>query len=389
MAIDTERFVGQLAAAGVRYACGVPDSLLRGLGACLQHGHPDIVHRVACNEGAAVAAAIGHHLVSGGVPLVYLQNSGLGTALNPLASLAAPEVCAVPLLLVIGWRGEIGADGEALGDEPQHRVEGALTPALLDLLSIRHEIVGAETGDAGPTLQRLLAHAAQARQPVALLCRRAAFTALAAPLRPPRDASAPSMLREQAIEACVGALPRDTLIVATTGMASRELYALREARGETHARNFLVVGAMGYASHVALGITDAQPGRTVLCLDGDGAALMHLGAFAACARASRLLHVVLNNDSHESVGEQPTAAPGVRLASIAAAAGYARVATVRSAAALASTVAEFVASPRAAFIEVLCRVGHRAELGRPGMPPRLNREQFSAALRAERVGTPR
>jgi phosphonopyruvate decarboxylase len=389
MAIDTARFVEQLAAAGVRYACGVPDSLLRGLGACLQHGHPDIIHRVACNEGAAVAAAIGVHLAGGGVPLVYLQNSGLGAALNPLASLAAPEVCAVPLLLVIGWRGEIGADGEALVDEPQHRVEGALTPALLDLLSIRHEVVGADTVDAGPVVQRLLAHAAQARQPVALLCRRGAFTMPATLPPPPRDASAPSLLREQAIEACVGALPRGALTVATTGMASRELYALREARGESHAGDFLVVGAMGYASHVALGIADALPGRTVLCLDGDGAALMNLGAFAACARAGRLLHVVLNNDSHESVGDQPTAAPGLRLAAIAAAAGYARVATVRSAGALASTAAEFATSPRAAFIEVLCRVGHRAELGRPGMPPRLNCEQFSAALRAERVGTPR
>ncbi|OIQ73495.1 hypothetical protein GALL_448660 [mine drainage metagenome] len=146
---------------------------------------------------------------------------------------------------------------------------------------------------------------------------------------------------------------------------------------------------MGYASHVALGIADALPGRTVLCLDGDGAALMHLGAFAACARAGRLLHVVLNNDAHESVGDQPTAAPGLRLAAIAGAAGYARVATVRSAGALASTVAEFAGSPRAAFIEVLCRVGHRAGLGRPGMSPRLNREQFSAALRAGRVETTR
>ena len=383
MAIDPERFLEQLAAAGVHYACGVPDSLLRGLGACLQRGHPGIRHRVACNEGAAVAAAIGDQLARGGVPLVYLQNSGLGAALNPLASLAAPEVCAVPLLLVIGWRGELGADGAALGDEPQHRVEGALTPALLELLSIRHEIVGPDTVDAAPMLQRLLAHAARTRQPVALLCRRGAFSVPPQPPHAPRDPCAPSMLREQAIEACVGALPRGALTVATTGMASRELYALREARGESHAGDFLVVGAMGYASHVALGIADAQPGRTVLCLDGDGAALMHLGAFAACARASRLLHVVLNNDSHESVGDQPTAAPGLRLAAIASAAGYARVATVRSAAALASTVAEFAGAPRAAFIEVLCCVGHRAELGRPDMPPRLNREQFSAALHAD------
>ncbi len=382
MAIAAAHFVDQLAALGVRFVAGVPDTILCELAGRL--GAPDspLRHLVACNEGAAVAAAIGHHLASGAVAAVYLQNSGLGHAANPLASLAAPEVCSIPLLLLVGWRGELADDGTQLADEPQHRLQGRLTPAQLDLLGIAHETLGPADSDPAAALRRLLRLALRRQRPVALLLRRGTFApAPAGSVGPPLAAGAPQMSREQAIEACLRALPAGAATVATTGMASRELFDLRRRRGEPHDLDFLVVGAMGHASHVALGLCCADPGRPVLCLDGDGAALMHLGALASCAGARGLLHVVLNNGAHESVGCQPTSAPALRLAALARACGYARVATVRSAASLEAAVRDFLEGGQSGFIEAVCRVGHRADLGRPALAPREAARQFMRALR--------
>ncbi len=380
MPIAADRFLEHLAQCGVRFVAGVPDSLLRELGRALAEGGAPIRHVVACNEGAAVGAAIGHHLATGRVPAVYMQNSGLGNAVNPLASMAAPDVYAIPMLLLVGWRGELAADGAQVEDEPQHALQGRITRGQLDLLSIRHEILGPDAHDARAIVQRLLDHAVARQEPVALVVRRRAFAAGPGPGGGARPLP-PTLTREDAIEACLRALPAGTITVTTTGMAARELYALRDARGESHDFDFLVVGAMGHASHIALGIALGARDRVVVCFDGDGAALMHLGALPTCARAHALVHVVLNNDAHDSVGGQPTSAPGLRLAGLARACGYARVATVRTAETLERAMRDALGRADGGFIEALCGVGHRTDLGRPSTLPRAAKEQFMRALR--------
>ncbi len=382
MAIAADRFVDQLAELGVHCVAGVPDSVLQALGIALARDGSPVRHRVACNEGAAVGMAIGHHLATGEVPAVYMQNSGLGNAVNPLVSIAAADVYAIPMLLLVGWRGEIDVAGSQVVDEPQHALQGKVTRGQLDLLAIRHEVVGADVDDVRPVLQRLLRHAIDRREPVALVFRRNAFSA-GAELPARARAASRAMTREHAIEACLRAIPRGTVTVTTTGMAARELFALRDKRGESHDFDFLVVGAMGHASHIALGIAGSRQGCAVVCLDGDGAALMHLGALPTCARAPGLVHVVLNNDAHESVGGQHTCVPGLRFAKLARACGYAKVFTVRSAQALEAIVADAVDGTGNCFIEVICRVGHRADLGRPTVRPGVAKEQFMRALRGE------
>lgn len=372
--LDPARVYESLAANRIEFFAGVPDSLLKDMCAYITDHAGPAAHVIAANEGGAVALAAGHFLATGEAGLVYLQNSGLGNAINPLLSIADPEVYAIPMLLLIGWRGEPG-----VADEPQHVKQGGVTPALLDSMDIPYKVLDASMDDAGPAIAAAC-HAMRKRSgPSALLVRAGAFGQYRA--RP--DSSAPySLTRESALEALLPLVDGRGVLVSTTGKTSRELYEYRVRNGEGHARDFLTVGSMGHASQIALGIALRMPEIPVYCIDGDGAVIMHMGSLAIIgARGpANFRHVVINNGAHDSVGGQPTAGFDADLSAIALACGYR---TARR----ADTAEEMVAGMRAlgqgegpAFLEIRARKGARADLGRPAKSPIENRDDLMAWL---------
>ena len=375
--IAPAEFVDALERLDVRLATGVPDSLLKEACAALTARLPPERHVIAANEGSAIGLAIGHYLATGRPALVYMQNAGLGNAVNPLASLADPQVYGVPMVLMIGWRGEILPDGRQLRDEPQHVKQGQITLAQLDVLGIPHRVADAQTAAVEPLLRELVELALARSQPTALVVRKNAF----APHGRGEPAADDGLAREAAIQAVAAALPADVPVVATTGMASRELFEWRAAKGAGHARDFLTVGGMGHAVQIAAGIAMARPGRRVVCLDGDGAALMHLGGWTTAADCANLLHVVLNNGAHDSVGGQPTKGAVLDFAALARACGYARAARAATAEEVGARLGELLSGTGSALLEIQCRRGHRPDLGRPTRTPAQAKDDFMRHLR--------
>ncbi|MBM3204075.1 phosphonopyruvate decarboxylase, partial [Candidatus Woesearchaeota archaeon] len=322
-AILPDEFLDLLQAEGVTFFAGVPDSLLKHFCSCVSERMPQSQHVITANEGSAVALAMGQQIGSGELPLVYMQNSGLGNAINPLLSLADELVYGIPMVLVIGWRGEISADGTQLADEPQHVKQGRVTLPLLDAMGIPYAIISRDTGAAMQEASAIIDRARNESRPVALVVRKDSFAPYMSTSS--TEAAGNGLLREAAIGSVIKCLPANAVVVATTGMASRELYELREARHEGHFRDFLTVGGMGHASQIALGIARARPETPVVCLDGDGAFLMHMGGIPYTARQPNLIHVVLNNGCHDSVGGQRTLAATLDLARIATSCGFEHV----------------------------------------------------------------
>lgn len=378
MSISPQAFHAALAAEGVNFLAGVPDSLLKDFCAYVDAALPPENHVIAANEGSAVGLAAGHHLATGTVPLVYLQNSGLGNTVNPLLSLADSEVYGLPMVVVIGWRGAPGVK-----DEPQHVKQGRVTPALLQAMEYLHRVL---TGDEAEGLEAAAWAVRTAREsgaPVVLLVHKGAF-GKAEMKRPAPEVPAGRLAREAAIALVTETLPGDATIVATTGMISRELYEQRGARGQGRDSDFLTVGSMGHASQIALGIARARPEAQVVCLDGDGAVLMHMGGLASigASETGNLLHVVLNNGAHDSVGGQPTVAFRVSLTGVARACGYDAVeGPVEGEGEIRATLERLVQQPGRRFLEIRVRPGSRADLGRPKESPAENKALFTTRLR--------
>ena len=349
--LDQKRVFETLEENGVTFFTGVPDSYLNGFcsWALANCGDRNVI---AANEGNAVGIAAGHWFATREVPLVYMQNSGMGNALNPLASLADPDVYGVPMLLLIGWRGQ----GDSEPNHPQHRLQGEITPGLLELMHVPYRVLADDDGDFARIAALAVKDSRAHRRPFGLIAPKGV---MAAAEKENNVDDAYPMSREEAIEVILDHMPEDTIYSATTGRATRELFFLREKRGETKARDYLNVGSMGHASSVALGMALAKPDRHVTVLDGDSAAIMHLGALTMVSKvkAPNFLHVVLNNGAHESVGGQPSAGHLVDFTAVAAACGYATVGKA------AETKEELIAAldalrdcGRAAFID--CRI-HR------------------------------
>jgi phosphonopyruvate decarboxylase len=358
---------------GADFFVGVPDSLLKSFCAYVTDHVNSDRHIIAANEGAAVALACGYHLATGKIPLVYLQNSGLGNTVNPLLSIADREVYSIPMVLLIGWRGEPGVK-----DEPQHVKQGRVMPAMLDAMEIPHFVVdGSESSLLA--FEQAYQRARALNAPVALMVRKDAF----APYKLQRDTpSQTSLTREHAIQCVVAQLDTSTAIVSTTGMASRELFEYRAANQQGHQRDFLTVGGMGHASQIALGMAIASPQRQVVCLDGDGAALMHLGSLAISGRQAcrNFKHIVVNNGAHDSVGGQPTVALDIQLGAIAAACGYQVLDRAHSEEEINNQVTKLLATPGPVFLEILVCKGSRKDLGRPTTTPRDNKQALMQFL---------
>ena len=360
---------------GAEFYAGVPDSLLRPLCDYLMDafGTDPRRHMIAANEGNAAALAAGYHLATGKVPVVYLQNSGEGNLVNPAASLLHRQVYGIPVIFVVGWRGEPGVH-----DEPQHVYQGAITLKLLEDLGIPAFVIGPETGD------EEVREAMAGFRPLLAEGRDAAFVVRKGGLTYGKKRTYRNgygLRREEAIRQIARAAGGDP-IVSTTGKASRELFEIREALKQDHGRDFLTVGSMGHASSIALGVALHRPGERVWCLDGDGALLMHMGAMAAIGqgRPRNLIHIVLNNAAHESVGGLPTAAGGLDIPAIARACGYPCALTAETAGALDEALREAKARQDLCLMEVKCAIGARPDLGRPTTTPQENKRAFMERL---------
>ena len=369
--VEPKAFVESLAALGVTYYTGVPDSLLKELCAYVTENLPERDHVIAANEGAAVGLAAGYHLATGKAGVVYMQNSGTGNAINPLLSLADPEVYAIPMLVVIGWRGEPGVH-----DEPQHKKQGRVQEALLKALEYPYEVMSEEPGEALRQVDRLVVATREKSSPAVLLVRKGAFAPYAMKAQP---APAYPMMREEAIRLVLAAAGENGRVVSTTGMASREIYELREAAGQGHGRDFLTVGSMGHALMIATGLAAASEGR-VWCVDGDGAAIMHLGSLGIAARRApaSFRHVVLNNGAHDSVGGQPTIGHSLPFTEIAKALGYKTALRADTREELEKALAALEGAEGPAFLEIRLRGGARKDLGRPKTSPVENKAAFMA-----------
>ena len=313
--IEVNKFVGCMQEAGVDLFTGVPDSLLKSFCAYVTDTCGEN-HVIAANEGGAVGLAVGYYLATGKPALVYMQNSGQGNAVNPLASLADPDVYSIPRVLLVGWRGEPGVK-----DEPQHVKQGKVTISLFETLGIPTEILPDDEATALDMTRKMVELAKAESRPVALVVRKGLFAEYKLQSR---EDDIAELRREVAIEGILSGLPKDAVVVSTTGMISREVYETRERLGQGHERDFLTVGSMGHAIMIALGIAKAQPRRNVYCLDGDGASIMHLGnmAIAGQSGCENLTHIVFNNAAHDSVGGQPTVGGKIDFEKIAEELGY-------------------------------------------------------------------
>jgi phosphonopyruvate decarboxylase len=375
--IEPIEFIEALQELDIRFVTGVPDSLLKDFCACIAAHFSPPRHVIATNEGSAVGLSIGHYLATGRPALVYMQNSGLGNAVNPLTSLVDSQVYAIPVIIMIGWRGEILEDGQQLRDEPQHVKQGQITLRQLEVLGIPYRILDSTVQTIGPMLHDLVHLALSRSGPTALVVRKGSFS-------PFKSAGADEtenlLTREAAISRVVASIPCDVPIVSTTGMASRELFEMRKASQQGHSRDFLTVGGMGHAGQIAAGIAMARPDRQVACIDGDGAILMHMGALAISADCPNLLHILINNGAHDSVGGQPTKGTVLDFSRIAAECGYKRTSRVSVTDEITATVLSMIGCQSSSFLEIKCKRGGRANLGRPDRTPAQNKSDLMLFL---------
>lgn len=365
--IRPEFFIEALREEGIDCFAGVPDSLLKNICAYITD-HFDAAHNIiAANEGAAVGFAAGHYLATGQPACVYMQNSGEGNIINPLASLTDQEVYNIPVLLLIGWRGRPG-----VLDEPQHVKQGKVTTGLLNVMGVNYEVLSKEEDKAAKQIEKA-AKALANKEVFALVIEKDTFEEYKLQNV---EVNNLTMSREEAIQTVAAALGEKDCIVSTTGMISRELFEYRAAMNQGHERDFLTVGSMGHASQIALGIALAQPERRVWCFDGDGAAIMHMGSMAIVANKEpkNYVHVVFNNGAHDSVGGQPTVGLKIDLPAIAKAVGYKNAFTIDNKEDLLDCLKAVDSLVGPTLLQVCVKKGSRKSLGRPSTAPIQNKE---------------
>ena len=370
------RLLSCLEKMGIDTIAGVPDSTLKQFCDGVQTYQGNLKHYVTANEGAAVGLAIGSFLASGRPACVYMQNSGIGNAVNPLASLANGDVYGVPMLFIVGWRGEPGVK-----DEPQHVFQGKITCELFETLAVPYSVIDQNTTD--EEMDAILREAdktlAQGDQ-FAVIVKKGTFEKA----EPFTWINGNKMRREEVLGHILRVLPRDTVIVSTTGKISRELYEQSDAIYGNHENIFMTVGGMGHASMIALGIAEKKPDKRVVCIDGDGAVLMHMGAlpFIAARAPKNFFHIVINNQAHESVGAMPTGCQQAEFAQLAKTAGY-RAADKLNTIEEVDRIGKRVVSEQGPTLwEIPVSLEVRADLGRPKESARENKEEFMRFLNA-------
>lgn len=352
---------------GTDFFAGVPDSLLKNFCAYVTDNAPKEKHIISANEGSATALACGYHFATGKIPLIYMQNSGEGNMVNPLLSIADKDVYSVPMLIVIGWRGQPGVH-----DEPQHVKQGKVTCELLDAMQVPYEVLSEDEADLPSQFEKAYKYIRENNAQYAFVIKKGTFDEYKLINNVPVEGK---MSREEAIEKIMLSADDRTAFVSTTGMASRELYELREKHGMGHEKDFLTVGGMGHASQIALSIALQKKDRSIYCLDGDGATIMQMGGLATIGsrKPSNMVHFVLNNGAHDSVGGQPTVGREVDLCAIALGSGYENVVKVESPEELDAVLNDNETKEKLTFVEVMVRKGARKDLGRPKSTPQENK----------------
>lgn len=357
--IDIASFSDKLHNSGIEFITGVPDTLLNDFCLHIEDSWSKDRHVIAANEGNAIGLAAGYHLATGTIPLVYMQNSGIGNTVNPLLSLTHGQVYCMPMILLIGWRGERGSN-----DHAQHKKQGEVTPLLLETMDVPYKVVPDNTEEALSILKWALEEAITSNSPVALLATKGVFEK--GEKAGFNSENEQLLSREEAINVVLDSIPENSIVVASTGRATRELYELRNIRKESHENDFLNVGAMGHTSSIGLGIAMATK-RKVVCLEGDSSAIMHLGSFTTTGllKPHNFLHIVLNNGVHESVGGQKSAGFNVNLTEIAKHCGYVTIEkSVKTIEEINTAIKTLNDSDGPAFMEIIIRKGIRKD-----MPP--------------------
>lgn len=364
---------------GADFYTGVPDSQLKALCNYLMdtYGIDEHHHLIGANEGNCVALAAGYHLATGKVPVVYMQNSGEGNIVNPVASLLHEKVYGIPMIFVVGWRGEPGVH-----DEPQHIYQGEITLKLLEDMGIRFFVIEKDTTqDELKDVVRDFKALLLAGKDVAFVVRKGALSYAGK-----KEYQNDNIMKREEIIRHIVSVTGDDPVICTTGKASRELFEIREeAEGNRHQYDFLTVGSMGHSSSIALGIAINKPDKKIWCIDGDGAALMHMGAMAVIGsvKPANFVHVIINNESHETVGGMPTVAGSVDFVAMAKACGYPHAVQVDSAAALEDALVAAKARQALCMIEVKAAIGARQDLGRPTTTALENKRCFMDYLDRE------
>lgn len=372
--VRPEFFVNTLKEHDIDFYAGVPDSLLKNICAYITDNLPAEQNLIAANEGGAMGIAAGYHLATGKVPVVYMQNSGEGNIINPLASLTDKEVYNIPVLLVIGWRGRPGVK-----DEPQHVKQGKVTTGLLNVMGINYAILPKDEAEAVKQIKIAVDYMKATNECYALVIEKDTFDSYKLQNVDVNDFT---MTREEAIQKVAASIEDNACIVSTTGMISRELFEARTAWNQGHERDFLTVGSMGHASQIALGIALQKPERKVYCFDGDGASLMHMGnmAITASMNCKNYVHVVFNNGAHDSVGGQPTVGLKIDLCGVAKAVGYKTTYSVETMEQLEAILPEVKNTEGPVFLQVCVKKGNRKDLGRPTTTPVQNKEALMIFL---------
>ncbi len=375
MMVDVKKVYDTFIAKGVDFFTGVPDSLLQSICAYITDYTPKEKNIIAANEGAAVGIAAGYYLASNKIPLVYMQNSGLGNAVNPLLSLVDERVYKMPMLFMVGWRGEPGVK-----DEPQHKKQGEVTIGLLEAMGISFTILDDQEELALQQIERAVDQVRNECIPHVLVIRKGVFGKYKLQNQMRNDYP---LSREDALKIVVNHLDEHDIVVSTTGKLSRELFEYREILGQGHAKDFLTVGSMGHASSIALGIALEKKGRNVFCFDGDGAFIMHMGAISSVGDLSPVnyKHIIFNNGVHESVGGQPTVAFKLDIPVIAKACGYKHVFVAKTEMEVLKDLTEMKGLEGPVLLEICVKIDSRENLGRPTTSPIENKNDFMNYLK--------
>jgi len=370
MPIKPNSFFETLVKHNVDFYAGVPDSLLKQFCLCVDDNVAEDRHVITANEGNAIALAAGYHLASGKLPLVYMQNSGLGNTVNPLLSLCDPDVYSIPMLLLIGWRGEPGVH-----DEPQHIKQGKVQLKLLDSIDIPYEIISKDDDQFDMKISNAVDTATKEYKPFAIIVKKGSFDTYKSSSI---NKNNKLMFREESLELILNHLPNKCIIVSTTGKTSREIFEIREKRSQSHQQDFLTVGSMGHCSSIALGIALAKPDRKVVCIDGDGALIMHMGSLSTVGKLKpkNFYHILINNQVHESVGGQATSAEFIDIPALVKSNGYKNVLFSDNHKVLTSQIERLLNQSGPNFLEVLVKPGSRINLGRPSIKPKDNKNAF-------------
>lgn len=368
--INPKQFYNLLKDNGIDFYTGVPDSLLKNICAYISDNVSKENHIIAANEGGAVALGAGYHLATGKIPLIYMQNSGMGNATNPLLSLVDKKVYSIPMLLMIGWRGE-----PEIKDEPQHIKQGEVTTTLLEAMDIPYKIIPDNFNEAKVIIEESINYVKKNNSPFAFVVRKNTFE----PYKLQNIISTNfEMTREDAIKIIVDSLDDDDIVVSTTGKTSRELFEYREELKQGHENDFLTVGSMGHTSQIALGIALQKPNKQVYCFDGDGAVIMHSGSLGIIGAAApkNLKHIVFNNGAHDSVGGQPTIGFDLDFSNLAKVFNYKSIFTATNSTDLIETVSKMKQAKGPSLLEIRINKGARVNLGRPTLKPINNKIAF-------------